>query len=562
MLLPLLLLAAPAAHGNAAAAGITDCHAITPLDTPDRALPELAFDCGQPPTGYQDRSLWLRLNVASGSPAPAILIHQTRFDRLAVGFRFADGSTEWESVRSGAFGTHWRPGGQIGFTASDDRAALTGIVLRIDRLASHDLLRIRMVPAGAAEVQSGVLAALVGAALTLLLVGAIYNLSLALAIRRQYLAWQGAWSACMLLWGAVWSQFALLVVPSIAGLVAAQLSTLLASLAVTLAAIGAVTSLDGAVPVWLRRSTLALGIAVSVIGIPATLVRSAAIGPIGMALGVAVLAVLVAVAACLTIGWRRGSTEARDLSGAWAVPMFALALTQLVDFGSALWGGGAQIAVLFAAAWQTIWLSVAASRRLAAMRSERDSARAAEARASDLAGRDPLTGLYNRRGLLAAIDPLLQRAHREDAPVSLLLMDVDRFKSINDAYGHEAGDHVLARISERLRRWEGPACAAARMGGEEFAMMIVGLTGLPLIRFADQVRQEIAALDHDESIAGQKVTVSIGVAETRGAADFQSLYRIADRGLYAAKHAGRDRVHWQAEDGSVLALPSNAQMRR
>jgi diguanylate cyclase (GGDEF)-like protein len=501
--------------------------------------------------------------MARTSRVPTVLIHQTRFDRLAVGFRFADGTTEWKAVRSGAFGDHWRAGGQFGFTASNENAPLVGLVLRIDRLASRDLLRVRLVPPGAAEVQSGILAALIGAALTLLLVGAIYNLSLALAVRRQYLAWQGAWSACMLLWGAVWSQFALLVLPGIAGAVTAQICTLLASAAVMLATISAVSSLERALlPSWLRLGTLALGIGVGAIGIPAALVRSAAIEPIGSALGLMVLAVLVAVAACLALGWRRGSVEARDLSGAWAVPMAALFLTQIVDFGSILWGGGAQIVVLFAAAWQTIWLSVAASRRLAAMRVERDSARAAEARASELAARDPLTGLRNRRGLLAAIGPLFHHAQRENVPVALLLIDVDRFKSINDAHGHEAGDIVLATIAARLERWEGPTCAVARMGGEEFAMMIAGLGGLPLMRFADHVRQEIAALDHGGPVAGRTITVSIGIAGTLGAPDFQSLYRLADRGLYAAKQAGRDRIHWQAAEGNVMPLPTNVHARR
>src|SRR3546814_7524501 len=69
-------------------------------------------------------------------------------------------------------------------------------------------------------------------------------------------------------------------------------------------------------------------------------------------------------------------------------------------------------------------------------------------------------------------------------------MDVDRFKAVNDAFWHEAGDIVLCKIAQRLQRWESPSCAVARLGGEEFALAIVGIDGFALIRFVDGVRQE------------------------------------------------------------------------
>src|SRR3546814_18867648 len=91
---------------------------------------------------------------------------------------------------------------------------------------------------------------------------------------------------------------------------------------------------------------------------------------------------------------------------AWSVPMAALGLTQIVDVGGALWGGGAQVLVLFAAALQTLWLSIATTRRLARLRVERDHARAAAARSSELAGRDPLTHLPKPRRFLERPTPL------------------------------------------------------------------------------------------------------------------------------------------------------------
>jgi diguanylate cyclase (GGDEF)-like protein len=521
------------------------CHAVSPMDGQRAALLAIRFRCGAKPAGYQPARLWLQLvpqRYGIRGEAPTLLVHQTRFDRLAVAFRYADGSIEWQEVRAGAFGDHWRPGAQIAFTPRDQKTALTSITLRIDRLASYPLLRLRLVRAGEAGIETAVLGALIGAALTLLLAGAAYNLSLALGTRRAYLGWQGAWAATVFLWGAIWSQFGLLLIPGIAGTTAAQTSTALSALSILLATLSATSALDkGRIPGLLRATAVALGIAVAVIGIPATLTRGPLIESIAPPLAAAVLSNLLAVLACLVVGARRGSVEARDLLAAWSVPMAALALTQLVDLGTLFWGGGAQILVLFASAWQTLWLSFAASRRLARLRTERDLARAAEARASRLAEHDPLTAIRNRRGFLEAADALVAAAARSQTSVALLLVDIDRFKTINDEHGHDAGDIVLCTIAARLARWDSTHCTVARLGGEEFALLTIA-AGPSALDFAEEVREAVAACDHRAAIGDQRVTISIGVAEGRQRVDLAKLYREADRALYAAKRGGRNQV--------------------
>jgi diguanylate cyclase (GGDEF)-like protein len=521
------------------------CHAVSDAGRADAAPPR-QFVCHGAASGYQRGSLWLRADLARlavDRGDVVLMVHQTRFDRLAVAFSYADGAIVRQQVRSGDFGAHWRAGGQIAFEAPVRDVPLVALTMRFDHLASESLLRLRLVTRGEAAQQSAALAALIGAALTLLLTGAIYNLSLAVAVRRPFLAWHGAWAACMLVWGTIWSQLDLLVVPGFAGTASSQTCTFLACLAITLATASAAASFDReALPRRAATATLALGIIVGLVGIPAAFIRSAALDTVGDLLAALVLADLAAVVACLGWAWRRGSAEARDLAAAWAIPMAALALTQVTDIGGALWGGGAQMLVLFAAAWQTLWLSVAATRRLARLRLERDRARAAEALASELAARDPLTGLHNRRGFVRRVARLIDQARIEGAPVALLLIDIDRFKAVNDAHGHEAGDAVLCTVAARLRRWESESCAVARFGGEELAMMIVGIDGFALARFAEGVRIAIAACDHRAAIGDRVVTASIGVAEAPRADAFQQLYRVADRALYAAKRAGRDRV--------------------
>src|SRR3546814_3763286 len=133
-----------------------------------------------------------------------------------------------------------------------------------------------------AGAHSAMLAALIGAALTLLLVGAVYNLSLALAVRRQFLLWHGVWAACVLVWGTIWSQLELIVVPGLAGTAAAQICTFLACIATTAATVSAVTSVErSTLPRWASVTTIALGLGIGVYGVPAALVRDAAIDWIG-----------------------------------------------------------------------------------------------------------------------------------------------------------------------------------------------------------------------------------------------------------------------------------------
>lgn len=522
------------------------CHAEGDVQAPDSSLPAIAFSCTDTPSGYHDRSLWLRTDpdhLASWRNDFVLMVHQSRFDRLAVAFTYADGQVRWQQVRQGDYGSHWRAGGQILFEAPERTVPLTAVTMRFDRLASVGLLRARLIPKTDAVVQSTGMAVAIGAALTLLLVSGIYSLSLAVAVRRQYLAWQAAWSATMLLWGGIWSQAHLGLLPSLAGTVSSQIATFLACIAIAIATASAILAVEpGLVSRRLRLAALLLGAFVAVIGVPLALVRSESLPQWADMLGLIVVADLVAVAAYLGWAWRRGSVEARDFLAAWGLPMAVLALIHVVNVDDSLWGGGSQIMVLLAATWQALWLSASATRRLARLRIERDSARAAEAFAQQLARRDPLTGLLNRRGFVESVTPLLGRAHADDLSAALLLVDIDRFKSINDVHGHDAGDAVLCEVARRIERWEGPMCTVARLGGEEFGLLTVGMEGIVLARFAESVRRGIAACDHRLVIGEGTVTASVGAAEVRPASDFQQLYRLADEALYDAKRAGRDCV--------------------
>jgi diguanylate cyclase (GGDEF)-like protein len=542
----LAFLIAPAVRAEAIVIGRTGCYAVTPQAVADAAVTQLRFACTGAPERYQRASLWVRAD-----PAPitrqgdgfAILVHQTRFDRLTTFFLYRDGHVVRQDVRRGNYGDRWRVGAQVVFVAPAGADLPVGVVLRFDHLASVNLMRARMMPVSLAGRDMAIASALIGAALILLLVGAIYNFSLAAAVKRQYLAWHGAWAASVFVWGMLWSQFALIFVPGVAGTTASQLSTFLACTAVLVATLSAVTAFDPKiVPRWLRMMTLGFGVTQFLLGMPATFFNGAILDILGPLLSLTLVCDLIAVSASIAIAWRAGNAEARDLALAWAVPMLTLGITEYVDLGEALFGGGSQIAVLFACAFQTVWLSIAATLRLARLRIERDAARAAESEMGELANRDPLTGLLNRRGFIARTRIFFGNPANADVEFALLLIDVDHFKSINDTFGHETGDDVLCAIAARLKLWERELCLAGRLGGEEFVLAVSGLNAFALGQFADLIRVDLGACDHGEVSRHRRVTVSIGVARGHAATTFQRLYGMADRALYEAKHGGRDRI--------------------
>ncbi|ATI82538.1 GGDEF domain-containing protein [Sphingobium yanoikuyae] len=521
------------------------CHAVSRSIAPDDTRPS-HFVCNGDPDGYQKGTLWLHAALPQGSRDHedlSLIIHSSRFDRLVVRFIYRDGAVEQQHVRSGNFGTYWRAGGQLAFRAPYRDVPVVAYTLRFDKVASAHLLRMRLVERGEEATQTTGLATLTGAALVLLIVGAIYNASLALAVRQQHAGWQAAWAFCMVIWGAFWSQLHLFFFPSMAGAVSAQICTGLSCLAITLATLSAVTALEKQhLDAGLRRTALGLTASVCALGIPLSLMRSGPFDMLGNLLGFLVLANLAAVASCIGQAWRRGSSAARSLGGAWALPMIVLASTSFFDADAMFWGGGSQILVLFAAAWQTLWLSAAASRAHARLRMERDVARLAEAKAHELARRDVLTGLPNRRGFMERTGRMLEGLPVSGGLVALLLIDVDWFKSINDVYGHEAGDHVLAAIGRCIAQHENSSCAVCRLGGEEFAMMVTGAEVGNIEQFAQTLRGTLADLSHGDIIGNRMVTVSIGVTASASRADFGTLYRLADEALYDAKRGGRDQI--------------------
>jgi diguanylate cyclase (GGDEF)-like protein len=167
--------------------------------------------------------------------------------------------------------------------------------------------------------------------------------------------------------------------------------------------------------------------------------------------------------------------------------------------------------------------------------------------------RDHLTGLHNRRRLDRILEEALAQAAGAE-PVGLVLLDVDHFKRVNDEHGHAVGDRVLRGIAGVLRAATRPGDTIARLGGEEFVVVLPGADREQARERAEALRTACGLWQHDIPGGGARVTVSAGVAAAPvDGADVAALLEACDRALYAAKAAGRDRVATAVTSSGVPA---------
>lgn len=160
-----------------------------------------------------------------------------------------------------------------------------------------------------------------------------------------------------------------------------------------------------------------------------------------------------------------------------------------------------------------------------------------------LATTDDLTGLCNRRHFLAVATDALRRHACEQRPLALLILDIDLFKSINDHFGHDAGDSVIRQVAEVCCGEVRGSEILARIGGEEFVLLLPETTGEQAAARAEAMRQHLEAAPFEIGGFTVGVTVSIGISEAGGQTDcIGDLMKRADQALYQAKRDGRNRV--------------------
>ncbi len=175
-----------------------------------------------------------------------------------------------------------------------------------------------------------------------------------------------------------------------------------------------------------------------------------------------------------------------------------------------------------------------------------------------MANTDGLTGLYNHRHLQERLQQEIERAGRYGRPLSVIMADLDHFKSFNDTYGHPRGDELLIAVAGTLRQLSRASDILARYGGEEFTLVLPETSAEEALVLAERVRQCVAALEvtgpSSRRGAETGVTLSLGVASLAAGSTKEELIEAADVALYRAKRDGRDRV-CVAEDDQAAAEP-------
>jgi diguanylate cyclase (GGDEF)-like protein len=175
---------------------------------------------------------------------------------------------------------------------------------------------------------------------------------------------------------------------------------------------------------------------------------------------------------------------------------------------------------------------------------------------------DPLTGLANRRLLDKRLREELARVDRYGQPLTLMLIDLDGLKSVNDRRGHEAGDNAIRAVARTLQKTCRSTDLASRFGGDEFAVLAPGITELEARTLAERIRRSLDMEASWVAVNLPRLTLSIGIADTRSLPDLHPdrLYSAADRALYRAKSGGKDRVVLSSleleERGGASAVPT------
>jgi diguanylate cyclase (GGDEF)-like protein len=161
----------------------------------------------------------------------------------------------------------------------------------------------------------------------------------------------------------------------------------------------------------------------------------------------------------------------------------------------------------------------------------------------DVASKDPLTGLYNRRFLTERLDQEISRCKRYQTSLALVMIDIDFFKRVNDTWGHAAGDEVLIKVSSYLRESLRESDVLARIGGEEFCLVLPSSSPNSSLAFLERLRHEISEISFEFDQQSTQVTCSFGIAYLNShTANQHELMKAADQALYQAKASGRNLV--------------------
>ena len=529
------LLACMPAHAEQPV-GRTGCGVATGLDAGlDAALARLdRAACPAPGTLAGPRQ-WTVIDFAEPLTASAPPLLQTkfaRFDAIALHVQHADGS--WSHRRWGGdvAQRRWLAGGLFTLPIASEDAPVRRIAVSVDKADSADpLTNLALVPADTMAKRQFHASLLFALLCGLVTVPIFYNLAFLAVLRERFMYWHIAMSSCILVYTAASSGLIVEIFPGIS--LGARAEILHLGFTCSIAA-GAVflsyyiegSGLSRAMRLALRGCALWAVVVAALLAFYPFRVPADADLLHDTGLGLVLLVCVAAIAQAL----RRGSRAGRFLAAGWSLIILGAIDRLARAFGLYEAPAWVNDALFFGLAFETVVTALGVTDRFLAIRRERDHARERAEMMERLADTDPLTGIGNRRAL--------ERRYRATRPGALALVDLDLFKQVNDRHGHDVGDRVLrstARALDSMRPH-----AAARLGGEEFALLLYGPGAAAA---AARLRRAITArVAQDVPGLGRPLTASMGLIHLSGGESFSAACKAADTLLYRAKSAGRNRL--------------------
>lgn len=514
---------------------------VDPVDPRAMLANTAAFDCKTDQIGKEGSVTWglfRNLSVATDPENPWELRHTvSQAERETMFVHYTDGRLVQASDDRMSARRTFAPN-QFGFVLPTSPGTIDAVLLRAEGLQNQRGIAPRpQLITRSAALASGmkylaIYCVLGGVVFALL----VFNFSLFMVLRAPFLLIYCVTAMLTLIVGASWSGAIFTIFPRLNPTALISLMLLCTStmmLSVTFFMLGFIERRVTSRP--LAKFTIIAGL----IGLMSSIIRVIDLRFAWRLIDAitygSMVAVLVGITLTAAIGWARGSRCARNYLIAWSIP-FLLAMLRsfwalgFIEQGTLM----VEISPLVLMALEALMSAIAVGWRIGSVRGERDEAWAMQERFRQIADVDALTGLLTRRAFLHRVEGRADRSK----PIRLILIDIDRFKLVNDRHGHQVGDDVLMMVAHVLRQTASDNALVGRLGGEEFAVII---EAEPVDAAADRLCNAVAAAATGSGIS---VTISAGVADAIvwDEADWRSVYNAADQALYRSKNGGRNRV--------------------
>ncbi|MFT4054263.1 MAG: EAL domain-containing protein [Novosphingobium sp.] len=532
------------------------CYANAPADYPATAaaVSSLHFDCAHAPayTTYAKGWAWVKLHnpkaLSSLPPGWLLLTDQSRFQRMTTLVVDTKGHVQTTTIAPGSIGDHWALGGMLRFAVDQPGSDVRDVYIGYRNLDDLSLMR----KLTAASPQSllhleGVWLGLMGIFAGAIFSAFAYNLLIYTGQRLVFQRWYLVWSMLVLAYGLTWTNVLAFAFPEYVGPVAVTTDYLLVA---GLIAAGNMFFLavieEGVLPRWLVRWGKICACLNMMVGLLAAAVPIATPVVLDRWLNVVFVLSVASVGVGIGIALKARSRVVWFYLAGWTPVLSVFALRVSRNFGITVQDDVIDMATFATLAFESIALSLAIADRFRLLGKERDAAEQARKVAlvesetfRRAAQTDYLTGLGNRAAFQSTLRAMCEDAGR--APFMLLLVDVDHLKHINDRLGHDGGDLLLGKVGRGLAAAGGPDAHIARIGGDEFSIL------LPWDPVAElRIRRALEELQGATLTHGGRswaLSLSIGLAcFPQDAAEPDVLVKNADLALYQAKQDGRRRL--------------------